>query len=75
MVASGIPRRPALIRVATVFDVLTRRTRSLAEHREHMRLQAEAERALLALLDSLGELDEQPIRAVIGERVGGGDAS
>jgi hypothetical protein len=65
MSASANPGRPALIRVGTLLDALTRRVRSPAEQASHAKLQAEAERALHALLTSLGDLDEQPIQLAI----------
>ena len=65
MTACASSNRPALIRVATLLDALVRRTRSPAEHGVHMRLQADAEGALLRLLTSLGELDELPLRMAI----------
>ncbi len=65
MSASANPGRPALIRVGTLLDALTRRVRSPAEQASHALLQAEAERALHALLAALGDLDEQPLRLAI----------
>jgi hypothetical protein len=59
---------PAVVRVVTLLDALTRRSCSPAECDIHKRLQAEAEHSLLALLSALGELDEQPLRQAMLER-------
>ena len=65
MSASANPDRPALVRVGTLLDVLARRVRSPAEGAAQARLQAAAEESLLALLTSLGEFDEQPLRSAL----------
>lgn len=68
MSASTVPEEPALIRIRTLLDLLSRRIRSPAEHASHARLQAQAEGALAELLDALGELDEYPLRQAFAER-------
>lgn len=73
--ATALPSRPGLIRVSTLLDVLSRRIRSPAEQVVHVRLQADAERALAALLVALGDLDEQPLRMAIRDRFGPEDAT
>lgn len=68
MSARVAAERPALIRIRTLLDILSRRIRSPAEHASHARLQAIAESALADLLDALGDLDEQPLKLAIAER-------
>jgi hypothetical protein len=66
--ASAEAPKGALIRVSTLFDLLVRRQRSGAEsHETHLR-QAAAEAALQALAESLGSLDDHPLRMAIEER-------
>ena len=73
--ADALPSQPTLIRISTLLNALSRRTRSPAEQAVHVHLQADAERALMALLVALGDLDEQPIRMAARDRFGSDDAT
>jgi hypothetical protein len=59
-----------LIRVSTLLSALARRVRSPAETGLHFRLQADAEKSMKALLDSLGDLNDLPLQQAVRERSG-----